>query len=261
MKKLFAFLFLVFLSLGLAAQSEQPKDSTLLKRIPTETEGLPQQSPPPASAGARRDLPQPATLNADSITLKNIALPAPTSDLPWMEVKMGKMVSAHYPFAMDYERYEAFPLSATGMLSTFSTYNTYPTMGTIIQAGADYTFRPNERWELMGGMYTAKYTMPLRMHGAQFDIGLNASAAYRINDFLRIRFIGQYSGFGRENSFNGYMNPSYPQSYYGVIMEVKVNDYLQIHGGMERTYNPTKMKWETMPILYPVINLGKKKKK
>lgn len=260
MKKLSAFLFLVTLSLGLAAQSEQPKDSILLKRIPTETERLPLQSPPPASADARRDLPEPATLNADSITLKNIALPAHTPNLPWMEVKMGKMVSAHYPFALDYERYAAFPLSATGMLSTFSTYNTYPTMGTIIQAGGSYTYRPNERWELTGGMYTAKYTLPSRMHGSQFDVGLNASAGYRINDFMRIVIFGQYSGFGQQNSLNGYMNPSYPQSHYGAILEVKINNNLEIHGGAERTYNPTKMKWETVPILYPVIKLGKKKK-
>lgn len=235
MKKLFAFLFLASLSIGIAAQSEQPKDSTLLKRIPTETEGLPQISPPPASATVRREMPESASPSADSITLKNISLPAYTPYLPWMEVMMGK-------------------------LSTFSTYNTYPTMGTIIQAGGSYTYRPNERWELTGGMYTAKYTLPSRMHGSQFDIGLNASAGYRINDFMRIVIFGQYSGFGEQNSLNGYMNPSYPQSHYGAILEVKINNNLEIHGGAERTYNPTKMKWETVPILYPVIKLGKKKK-
>lgn len=235
MKKLFAFLFLASLSIGIAAQSEQPKDSTLLKRTPTQNEGLPQISPPPASATVRREMPESASPSADSITLKNISLPAYTPYLPWMEVMMGK-------------------------LSTFSTYNTYPTMGTIIQAGGSYTYRPNERWELTGGMYTAKYTLPSRMHGSQFDIGLNASAGYRINDFMRIVIFGQYSGFGEQNSLNGYMNPSYPQSHYGAILEVKINNNLEIHGGAERTYNPTKMKWETVPILYPVIKLGKKKK-
>lgn len=260
MKKLFAFLFLASLSIGIAAQSEQPKDSTLLKRTPTQNEGLPQISPPPASATVRREMPESASPSADSITLKNISLPAYTPYLPWMEVMMGKMVSAHNPFAMDYEQYAAFPVSTTGMLSTFSTYNTYPTMGTIIQAGGSYTYRPNERWELTGGMYTAKYTIPSRMHGSLFDIGLNASAGYRINDFMRIVVFGQYSGFGEQNSLKGYMNPSYPQSYYGAILEVKINNNLEIHGGAERTYNPTKMKWETVPILYPVIRLGKKKK-
>lgn len=108
-------------------------------------------------------------------------------------------------------------------------------------------------------MYTAKYTIPSRMHGSQFDIGLDASAAYRINNFLRIRFFGQYSGFGKQNSLNGYMNPMYPQSHYGVVMEVKINDYLEIQGGVERAYNASKMKWETVPILAPVIHLNRKK--
>ena len=172
---------------------------------------------------------------------------------------MGKMVSHYDPFVMDYELYDTFILSGKTALSTFSTYNTYPTMGTIIQAGANYIYRPNERWELSGGMYTAKYTMPSRMHGSQFDIGLDASAAYRINDHLRIRLFGQYSAFGRENSFNGYMNPMYPQSCFGAVMEWKINNVLEIHGGMERVYDATKMKWVTAPILYPVINLRKKK--
>ena len=109
-------------------------------------------------------------------------------------------------------------------------------------------------------MYTAKYTIPSRMHGSQFDIVLDASAAYRINNFLRIRFFGQYSGFGKQNSLNGYMNPMYPQSHYGVVMEVKINDYLEIQGGVERAYNASKMKWETVPILAPVIHLNRKKK-
>lgn len=229
-KQIFILLLLSLHSCRLAAQGELMKDNPLPKRLPTEMEGILQASPLPAAATIRQKMPE-------------------------------KMVSSYDPYVMDYEHYNAFRLSNVSTLSTFSTYNAYPTMGTLVQVGADYTYRPNERWELTGGMYTAKYTMPSRMHGAQFDIGLTASAAYRINDFLRIRFIGQYSGFGRENSFNGYMNPSYPQSYYGVIMEMKVNDYLQIHGGMGRTYNPTKMKWETMPILYPVIDIRKKKKK
>lgn len=91
---------------------------------------------------------------------------------------------------MDYEHYGAFQLSPNSILSTFSTYNTYPTMGTIIQSGADFIYRPNERWELTGGMYTAKYTIPSRMHGSQFDIGLDASAAYAST----ISFVSAFSG-------------------------------------------------------------------
>ena len=194
------------------------------------------------------------------VTDLHITLPTYYPNFPWMDIRMGKMVSSYDPFVMDYEHYGAFQLSPNSILSTFSTYNTYPTMGTIIQSGADFIYRPNERWELTGGMYTAKYTIPSRMHGSQFDIGLDASAAYRINNFLRIRFFGQYSGFGKQNSLNGYMNPMYPQSHYGVVMEVKINDYLEIQGGVERAYNASKMKWETVPILAPVIHLNRKKK-
>mgnify|MGYP001530806253 CR=1 FL=1 len=66
-------------------------------------------------------------------------------------------------------------------------HNTYPTMGTHIQVGAIYTYAPNERWELSGGLFSAKYTMPSFQHGARNDFGFSGSAAYRINKFLRIR--------------------------------------------------------------------------
>lgn len=256
MKKLFIFLCLSA-SLSVAAQNEQPTDSTLLHRLPTEMEGVPQISPPSAIA-PRQEMPVATTLDLDSTKL-NITIPEYIPTLPWMDVRMGKMVNSYDPYVMDYERYGVFELTRNSALSTFSTYNTYSTMGTIIQAGANIIYRPNERWELNGGMYTSKYTLPSRMHGAQFDIGLSVSAAYRINDRLRIRFFGQYSGYGKQNSLNGYMNPMYPQSNYGAILELKVNDYLDIQGGVERVYNPTKMKWETIPIVCPVIHLKRKK--
>ena len=237
MKKLFFLLFLLSVFLRIAAQNEQLKDSTLLNRFPTENKGLPQIAPPTTSATFSREMPENTSIGTDSVTLNVPPLPTHIPNLPWMDVKMGKMVSSYDPFVMDYEHYGAFQLSPNSILSTFSTHNTYPTMGTIIQSGADFIYRPNERWELTGGMYTAKYTIPSRMHGSQFDIGLDASAAYRINNFLRIRFFGQYSGFGKQNSLNGYMNPMYPQSHYGVVMEVKINDYLEIQGGVERSYN------------------------
>ena len=259
MKKLFFLLFLLSVFLRIAAQNEQPKDSTLLNRFPTENKGLPQIAPPTTSATFSREMPENTSIGTDSVTL-NVPLP-PTyiPNLPWMDVKMGKMVSSYDPFVMDYELYDAFMLSGKTMLSTFSTYDTYPTMGTMIQAGANFIYHPNERWELNSGMYTAKYTLPSRMHGSQFDIGLNASAAYRINDHLRIRLFGQYSAFGRQNSFNGYMNPMYPQSSFGAVMEWKINEVVEIHGGVERVYDATKMKWTTVPIFQPVINLRKKK--
>lgn len=259
MKKLFIILFLLTVSFRVAAQNEQTKDSTLLNRFPTEMGKEPLFPPPGTAAAPNRDMPVKTSLSMDSTDLR-IILPTYYPNFPWMDIRMGKMVSSYDPFVMDYEHYGAFQLSPNSILSTFSTYNTYPTMGTIIQAGADFIYRPNERWELTGGMYTAKYTIPSRMHGSQFDIGLDASAAYRINNFLRVRFFGQYSGFGKQNSLNGYMNPMYPQSHYGVVMEVKINDYLEIQGGVERAYNASKMKWETVPILAPVIHLNRKKK-
>lgn len=259
MKKLFIILFLLTVSFRVAAQNEQTKDSTLLNRFPTEMGKEPLFPPPGTAAAPNRDMPVKTSLSMDSTDL-HITLPTYYPNFPWMDIRMGKMVSSYDPFVMDYEHYGAFQLSPNSILSTFSTYNTYPTMGTIIQSGADFIYRPNERWELTGGMYTAKYTIPSRMHGSQFDIGLDASAAYRINNFLRIRFFGQYSGFGKQNSLNGYMNPMYPQSHYGVVMEVKINDYLEIQGGVERVYNASKMKWETVPILAPVIHLNRKKK-
>lgn len=259
MKKLFVFLLFLPLSFSLAAQSEQPKDSISLKRFPTETKATPQ-AVAPLNANPQ-EMPAAATLNIDSTTLKvDLPTATPYPDFPWMEVKMGKkMVSNYDPNALDYEQYATFPLSNVATLSTFSTYNTYPTMGTIIQVGANYFYQPNERWELMGGVYSAKYTIPSRMHGAQADFGLNASVGYRFNNHLLLRFYGQYSGFGKQNSLNGYMNPSYPQSYYGAVLEWKVNDFLELHGGVERTYSPTKMKWVTVPVFSPVINLRRKK--
>ena len=220
MKKLFIILFLLTVSFRVAAQNEQTKDSTLLNRFPTEMGKEPLSPPPGTTAAPNRDMSVKTSLSTDSTDL-HITLPTYYPNFPWMDIRMGKMVSSYDPFVMDYEHYGAFQLSPNSILSTFSTYNTYPTMGTIIQSGADFIYRPNERWELTGGMYTAKYTIPSRMHGSQFDIGLDASA---------------------------------------VVMEVKINDYLEIQGGVERAYNASKMKWETVPILAPVIHLNRKKK-
>lgn len=259
MKKLFIFLSLFSLPLGLSAQSELPKDTTLLKRLPATPEVA-----QPAIAfpiATPHETPAPATPGIDLPTLK-VSPPAtaiPYPAFPWMEVKMGKMVSTYDPNALDYEQYAAFRLSNTATLNTFSTYNTYPTMGTIIQAGAYFIYRVGKHWEFTGGAYAAQYTIPSRMHGSQMDLGLNASLGYRFNKHLLLRIYGQYSGFGRQNSFNGYMNPAYPQSYYGAALEWKINDYLELQGGVERTYSPTKMKWVTVPVLRPVIYFNRKK--
>ncbi|WP_320970026.1 hypothetical protein [Bacteroides nordii] len=41
-------------------------------------------------------------------------------------------------------------------------------------------------------------------------------------------------------------------------MELKVTNWLELHGGMERVYDPMKMKWKTVPIAYPVFKIGGK---
>ena len=149
MKKLFIILFLLTVSFRVAAQNEQTKDSTLLNRFPTEMGKEPLSPPPGTTAAPNRDMSVKTSLSTDSTDL-HITLPTYYPNFPWMDIRMGKMVSSYDPFVMDYEHYGAFQLSPNSILSTFSTYNTYPTMGTIIQSGADFIYRPNERWELTG---------------------------------------------------------------------------------------------------------------
>ena len=62
----------------------------------------------------------------------------------------------------------------------------------------------------------------------------------------------------------GYLTPIYPQSGYGMVLEIKFNDYIELHGGMERSYNPMKRKWETSPMhcsmKYPKVMTVKTKR-
>ena len=135
MKKLFIILFLLTVSFRVAAQNEQTKDSTLLNRFPTEMGKEPLFPPPGTAAAPNRDMPVKTSLSMDSTDLR-IILPTYYPNFPWMDIRMGKMVSSYDPFVMDYEHYGAFQLSPNSILSTFSTYNTYPTMGTIISGSA-----------------------------------------------------------------------------------------------------------------------------
>ena len=260
MKKLLLIIF-ALIPLCVIAQNEVQGD-TLKSRLPVRVQQDASSSKEDKSPNRSTPLSETKELQSidtnlsDSTTL-HITPPEYVEPLPWMEFRPHSM---HNPFEMDYERYAEFLLSPEVILDAYSNYNTYPTMGSIMEAGAGVVYySPNERWELSGGVYAAKYTIPSRMHGAQMDLGLNASVGYRINDRMRIRAFGQYSGYGKSNSLNGYMNPMYPQSGYGIVMEVKVTDWLELHGGMERVYDPTKMKWTTVPLLYPVINIKKKK--
>lgn len=253
--KLYLAFLLLFSFLPIFAQIDAPKD-TLKSHLPVEVQ---QESPLlslPTEIVVQEELPSPSlSTDKEQITLQ-VASPLYTPEYPWMSNRISR---AYTPWSMDYLRYNEFKLTSSSTIMTFSTHNTYPTMGTIIQSDATFIYQLHKRWTLTGGMYAAKYTMPSRMHGSHMDIGLNASAAYRINDFMRIRLYGQYSAYGKSNSMYGYMNPMYPQSHFGAIMELKLNDYVEIHGGMERVYNPTKMKWENVPVIYPVINFKKKK--
>ena len=129
-------------------------------------------------------------------------------------------------------------------------------MGTHIQAGAIYTYAPNDRWDVFGWgvrcqIYNAFFPAWCQKRFWFYRFRL----LYRINDFLRIRAFGEYSVNGERNASQGYLTPIYPQSGYGMVLEIKFNDYIELHGGMERSYNPMKRKWETSPVLYPVIKL------
>ena len=272
MKKLLLFIFATS-SLWVHAQSELTGD-TIKDRLPVIKEqipSLPKGNILPKRTGAF-DESRPEQgfqiKQQDSVTL-HITPPEYIEPLPWTD--MEKIPFKSNPYDMDYQRYAEFLLSPEVILQAYSDYTTYTAMGSIMQAGAGITYySPNERWELSGGVYAAHYSMsnpsalsmaqyarPDAPRGTQWDMGINASIAYRINDRLRIRAFGQYSGYGKSNSFHGYMNPSYPQSSYGMVMELKVTNWMDIVGGVERIYDPTKMKWTTMPILHPVIYLRK----
>lgn len=122
MKKLFIILFLLTVSFRISAQSEQTKDSTLLNRFPTEMGKDPLSPPPGTAAALNRDMSVKTSLSMDSTDLR-IILPTYYPNFPWMDIRMGKMVSSYDPFVMDYEHYGAFQLSPNSILSTFSTYN------------------------------------------------------------------------------------------------------------------------------------------
>jgi hypothetical protein len=269
MRKLLFSLFILS-SLCAYAQNELPAD-TIKNRLPVVKEqslSSPKESKHTGSFDESQPEQSLQTEQPGEVDL-HIPLPEYVEPLPWTDTK--KIHFQSDIFDSDFQRYASFLLSPEVILTMYGDHSTYPAMGSMMQAGAGITyFSPDERWELSGGVYAANYSMamPAAIAGAQFanpnaprgtqwDLGLNASLAYRISDRLRVRVFGQYSGYGKSNSFHGYMNPMYPQSNYGIVMELKVSNHVEIHGGMERVYDPTKMKWTTVPMIYPVIRLGK----
>lgn len=125
------------------------------------------------------------TIQTDSMTLH--ISPPEFIDTPWPTPRLG---TSFDPFSRDYNRSDIFGINANSYLSTYSLHNTYPTMGTHIQVGAIYTYAPNERWELSGGLFSAKYTMPSFQHGARNDLVLAVRP-------LTGLIISAYTGFRR----------------------------------------------------------------
>lgn len=174
-------------------------------------------------------------------------------DIPYAQPRLGDCNH----FRWDYKRFDAFSLSPNSQLFTYSISETFYTMGTYINLGAIYSYHPNEKWQLNGGIYAAKYTMPSFNRGPHMDYGFNGSIGYSINDWLAVRAVGQYSAKGQRNSKQGYLSPMAPQSSYGMIMSLKVNEWFWLEGGVERAYNPMKRKWKNTSVFYPVIDLMK----
>lgn len=192
------------------------------------------------------------------------------TDKPTLKVEVPAFQDTPYPtqklgdtniFKADYSRSDAFSLTPGSAIYIYSYSETYPTIGTLTHIGANYLYQPDNRWTLTGGTYAAKYTMPSMTHGARSDFGFNTSIGYRINSFLAIRAVGQYSVYGERNSEQGYLTPLAPQSYYGAIMNIKVTERLQFEAGMERVFDPMRGKWRNMPVFYPIIDVSKKKKR
>lgn len=271
-KLLFLFTFILS-SLCIYAQSELPGD-TIKNRLPVKKDQVPsspkKEMPPSRTGSFNNDQPkQEIQMHQSERVSLHVTPPDYVEPLPWMD--MEKIHFMSNIFEMDYERFADFLLSPEVILEMYSSYTTYPTMGSMRFAGGQVTYySPDKRWELSGGIYAAHYSMStpagiaavnsgqlVNKYGPQFDLGFNTSAAYRINDYLRVHAYVQYSHYGKSNSMKGYMTPMYPQSHYGVTMEVKVTDWLDVNGGIERIYDPTKMKWVTTPVFGPSIRIKK----
>ncbi len=256
--RVFFSLMLLLFPLLLTAQTEATADS--LRTPPPVLLISPEQPLRMDESGFLLDADFP--INVPTPTpMDSMTFTVPTINYTPYPLPVPRLGEGGNPFALDYNLQDNFQLAHSTYLATYSDYNTYPTMGTYIQAGADVTQLLGDRWVLTGGLYTTKYTMPSLVHGARFDAGLRGSLSYRINDWLRIKTYGQYSVNGQQNSTQGYLTPMAPQSHYGMVMEFKITDRISLEAGMERIYNPMKMKWENVPVFSPVIYAGKKKKK
>ena len=264
-------LFIAFICSSLCsyAQSETPED-TIKNRPPIKKEQVPFSPIEDKRTVFDEILPKHDMQGEQQQEIDlHITTPEYVEPLPWTDIN--KIHFQKNIFEWDFQRFADFLLSPEVVMTMYGNHTTYPAMGSIMQAGAGLTYySPDGHWEISGGIYAAHYSMATPSaiskaknakrdapRGTQWDIGYNASVAYRINPYMRLHAFGQYSGYGKSNSLHGYMNPMYPQSGYGMVLELKVTDWLDINGGLERSYDPTKMKWRTSPILAPTIRIKK----
>ena len=228
MKKL---LFITFIcsSLCAYAQSEIPED-TIKNRPPVKKEQIPFSPKENKRTGLDESQPQQSLQGEQQ---EEINLHLPPSDyvepLPWTDMK--KIHFQKNIFEWDFQRFADFLLSPEVVLTMYGSHNTYPAMGSIMQAGAGITYySPDGHWELSGGVYAAHYSIstPSSIAGARY---------------------------AKRDAPRG--TQWYPQSGYGMVLELKVTDWLDLNGGLERSYDPTKMKWVTSPVFAPTIRIKK----
>lgn len=140
--RIYCTFILAIITVMVCAQTEQPKDSIKGHRetVPEIRQELYINDRNIQTDGTLPDNTRQATAG-DSMTFR---IPYPES-IPsgWIVPQLGTYSN---PFIWDYDRYYNFNLSPNSNLTTFSNYNTYLSIGTIVKAGAAYSFSPNDRW-------------------------------------------------------------------------------------------------------------------
>ena len=173
---------------------------------------------------------------------EEINLHLPPSDyvepLPWTDMK--KIHFQKNIFEWDFQRFADFLLSPEVVLTMYGSHNTYPAMGSIMQAGAGITYySPDGHWELSGGVYAAHYSIstPSSIAGAVCQKG--CPPGYPMGRRLQcLRILPHQSlhapaclrpvfGLREKQLLSWYMDPMYPQSGYGMVLELKVTDWLE----------------------------------
>ncbi|MCD8030291.1 MAG: hypothetical protein LUF85_05575 [Bacteroides sp.] len=249
---------LIIISYCLPAQAQTEPGDSIPRSLPDQ--GRPEIIFSPSREGGYGDFDVsypalPREIKRDSVTLH--ITPPPYTSYPWVTPPPGMTQN---PFAWDYSQADRFRLNSVSSIQTYTFHQTYPTMGNHIQAGASYIYSPDGNWAFAGGLYAAKYSMPSAMQRVYNDMGVNASVSYRINERFTIKGFGQYSLNGQSNAQRGLMTPMYPQNYYGGTIEFRINETWGVEAGMQREFDPIKMKWVNTPIINPVY-YGKKKRK